>query len=163
LLLERHESERAVFTFSRPTSDTYYGYTNNMAVRRHVFDRCGVFMEIMRGADSLFVRKVLDAFSCDAVCYAPSARVRHLEIDGVHKWLRKRFIYGRSFQETYWQRTGASRLITPAESSLILTGTIRRNNYGSLSALCLAMLLLAGTGFYFAGRFAGLRPRITLH
>jgi glycosyltransferase involved in cell wall biosynthesis len=154
-MLETYESERAVFTFSRSDSKTYYGYTNNMAVRRDVFDRCGPFLEVTRGADSLFVHRVIAEYSRDAIRYAPAAKIRHLEMTSVRQWLQKRFIYGRSFQRNYQRRKGAYRLITPAESSVILRETVRRKNYSLPRTLCLIALLWMGTVFYMLGRLAG--------
>jgi glycosyltransferase involved in cell wall biosynthesis len=156
-MLESYESERAVFTFSGSDSKTYYGYTNNMAVRRDVFDRCGPFLEVMRGADSVFVHRVIADYSCEAARYVPAARIRHLEITSVKKWLQKRFIYGRSFQQNYQRRKGAYRLISPAESSFILRETIRQKSYSPARALFLVTLLWIGTVSYMLGRLAGKR------
>jgi glycosyltransferase involved in cell wall biosynthesis len=58
-VLAAYESERATYTFSSRSRGIYYGYTNNMAVRRDLFDRCGPFLEIKRGADSIFVHRAL--------------------------------------------------------------------------------------------------------
>jgi glycosyltransferase involved in cell wall biosynthesis len=154
-MLETYESERAVFTFSGSDHKTYYGYTNNMAVRRDVFDRCGPFLEVMRGADSVFVHSVIAEYSSEAARYAPAARIRHLEITSVKQWLQKRFVYGRSFQQNYQKRKGAYRLITPAESSVILRKTIRQRSYSPARTLCLITLLWMGTVFYLLGRIAG--------
>ncbi|MGH7827248.1 MAG: glycosyltransferase, partial [Candidatus Binatia bacterium] len=79
-ILSTYESERADLIFSSKVREIYYGYTNNMAVRRDVFDCCGPFLEIMRGADSVFVHRVIASYSCDAARYVPTARIRHLEI-----------------------------------------------------------------------------------
>jgi glycosyltransferase involved in cell wall biosynthesis len=154
-MLEAYDSERAAFTFSGPAKEIYYGYTNNMAVRRDVFDRCGPFLEVMRGADSLFVHGVIAAYSCEAARYTAAARVCHLEITRVHEWLRKRFIYGRSFQRNYQRRKENYRLITPAESAMILRQTIRRKSYALPRALWLVTLLGTGTVYYAVGRLAG--------
>ncbi|MGH7825348.1 MAG: hypothetical protein ACREQ7_09260, partial [Candidatus Binatia bacterium] len=118
---------------------------------------CGPFLEIMRGADSVFVHRVIASYSCDAARYVPTARIRHLEITSVQKWLQKRFIYGRSFQQNYERRKGAYRTITPAESSVILRETIRRKSYSLAQTLCLITLLWMGTIFYLLGRLAARR------
>lgn len=96
LLLEAYESERAFYTFSGKLKGLYYGYTNNMAVKRDVFDRCGPFLERARGSDVNFIRRCVDRYSCDIVRYSPDIRVRHMEIDSPGRFFRKLFIYGKS-------------------------------------------------------------------
>lgn len=151
-LLAAYEAERAAYTFSGRSGEIYYGYTNNMAVRREVFDRCGPFLEIPRGADSIFVHRVIGTYSCETVQYAPDARIRHLELNSSWKWLHKRFIYGSSFQRNKSRRSGAYRLLTPVESSVIFKKTIRRQRHALLQSLVLAALLSMGTFCYMLGR-----------
>jgi cellulose synthase/poly-beta-1,6-N-acetylglucosamine synthase-like glycosyltransferase len=90
-MLAAYECERIDFTFSGTNAGMYFGYTNNMAVRRDIFDRAGPFIEVGRGADTLFVLQVIAQYSCDVICYAPNARILHLEITNVRKWFQKRF------------------------------------------------------------------------
>lgn len=75
-----------------------YGYTNNLAIRREVFDRVGPFEVLARGADTnLFLR--VRALARDKVRFAPEVSVRHLEVDGLsHHWA-KLFTYGRVTRE----------------------------------------------------------------
>jgi glycosyltransferase involved in cell wall biosynthesis len=153
-MLATYESERASFIFLRKARGLYYGYTNNMAVRRDAFHRCGAFLEIERGADSLFVHRVIAEYSCDAVSYAPNARIRHLEITSVWKWLRKWYVYGRSFQQNYHRRKRAYRPMTCAESSVILKGTIQQKEYSLPQTLCLITLLWVGRACYLLGRLS---------
>ncbi|MEX0802043.1 MAG: glycosyltransferase family 2 protein [Candidatus Binatia bacterium] len=156
-MLESYDSERAAFTFSRNTREIYYGYTNNMAVRREVFDRCGPFLEVARGADSLFVHRVIAEYSCENVRYLRNARIRHLEITTVRQWMRKRFIYGRSFQRNYNRRKGSFRPLSAAESSAIFKGTIRRSKHSLLYTVCLTGLLWIGSLVYILGCYSGRR------
>jgi glycosyltransferase involved in cell wall biosynthesis len=154
-MLETYESERAAFTFSGTAREIYYGYTNNMAVRRETFEKCGPFLEVSRGADSLFVHRVIAEFSCGSARYAPAAEICHLEITTVRQWLRKRFIYGRSFQQNYERRKSSFRILSPAESSAILKATARRKRYSPPRIFCMLALLWAGRLSYLLGRLAG--------
>ena len=151
-MLESYDRERADLTFSGNAREIYYGYTNNMAVRRGVFERCGPFVEIARGADSLFVHCVLAEYSPEAVRFAPSACIRHLEIASIWQWLRKRFIYGRSFQRNYESRRSCFRLLSKAESAAILQNTIERESFSAPRALWLVALLWTGRILYLLGR-----------
>lgn len=73
-----------------------YGFTNNMAVRREAFERFGPFDELVRRADSLFVRRVARARGFEALAFCERARVRHLEIRGVGEYLTKVATYSGS-------------------------------------------------------------------
>lgn len=151
-LLEAYESERAIYTFSGNATGLYYGYTNNMAVRREVFERCGPFIELMRGADSIFVNRVVDEYSPDIIRYAPDALIRHSEITGVTRYLRKRFIYGRSLQQNFGLRKKTHRKMTTRESYEIIRSTVKRNNFSSMESVHLVILILASMVCFMSGR-----------
>lgn len=75
-----------------------YGYTNNLAIRRAVFDRVGPFEVIARGADTnLFLRT--KARHPGGVRFAPEVSVRHLEVQSLATHLEKLFTYGRVTRE----------------------------------------------------------------
>jgi hypothetical protein len=108
----------------------------------------------MRGADSLFVHRVIAEYSCEAVRYAPAAEIRHLEITSVRDWLRKRILYGKSFEHNYHRRKATYRVMTRAESYAILSETVRRKGYNSLLQIaCMIALLWTGRLCYLFGRF----------
>jgi glycosyltransferase involved in cell wall biosynthesis len=153
-LLEAYESERAFYTFSGKLNGLYYGYTNNMAVRRDVFDRCGPFVEIMRGADSIFVNRAVEDYSSEVIRYVPDAAIRHLEITGVPDYLRKRFIYGRSLQHNYDIRKRTHRKMTISERYGIIRSTIERKKYNFLESAHLVLLVSAGIVFFMSGRMS---------
>jgi glycosyltransferase involved in cell wall biosynthesis len=153
-MLATYDAERAANTFSPVGVGSQYGYTNNMAVRREVFDRCGPFLEIPRGADSLFVDRVVAAYSHDAVRYAPDASIRHLEITSVWQWLRKRAIYGRSYQLMLGHRE-SYRGMTLEQGKQIFERTIERGGY-SWAEIKLLILLGRMAGICFkCGQSAG--------
>lgn len=154
LLLEAYESERATYTFSGKLKGLYYGYTNNMAVRRDVFNRCGPFLEVMRGADSIFVNHAIEEYSSEIIRYVPDAAIRHLEITGVQDYLRKRFIYGRSFQQNYSQRKRTHRNMTVFERFDIIRKTVKRNRYSKLQFLYLIVLVSIGMINFRLGRLS---------
>lgn len=84
-LLRLFESESA--------SHLTYGYTNNLAIRREVFDAVGPFEEIGRGADTNLFLRTRDRFP-EGVRFAPEVSVRHLEIGDVGHHLAKKYTYG---------------------------------------------------------------------
>lgn len=96
--LEAYEAQKANYVLSGTDRHAFYGYTNNMAVRRSLIDAIGPFVELGRGADTIFVRQVVDRFSCRILRFSPDVVIRHLEITSVWKWYKKMYIYGRSYQ-----------------------------------------------------------------
>jgi glycosyltransferase involved in cell wall biosynthesis len=74
----------------------FYGYTNNMGMRRTTWDEFGPFVERDRGADTIFVRSVVDAYSPDVVHYVEGMIIDHLELGRLRDYFKKMFIYGRS-------------------------------------------------------------------
>ncbi|MEI6085158.1 MAG: glycosyltransferase family 2 protein [Verrucomicrobiota bacterium] len=122
----------------------YYGYTNNMAVRKSVLTALGSFVLRPRGADTIFVRQVVDAYSVDAVRYTPAAVVTHLELTSLAVYYRKIFLYGRHRQANN-QITFAAALNTRQRME-IFRRAVRKEN---LSRLCAAQLL--GALFLGAG------------
>jgi hypothetical protein len=132
-----YEETKAHSIFGGTDKALFYGYTNNMAVRRSTLDELGGFQEVMRGADSVFIRQLIDRRGCGAVRYCRDAAVTHLEIRTLGQWYRKHAIYGQSNQwnsryavtcqpmtmrkrwETYRAAVRAHAL-NPADSALLL-------------------------------------------
>jgi len=97
-LLSEYENFKDHFIFNSEVPGVYYGYTNNMAVRREAFVRYGPFIELPRGADTLFIRKVVEAEGCQSMAYSESMVVIHAEMSNIVAYFRKMLIYGRSHQ-----------------------------------------------------------------
>jgi glycosyltransferase involved in cell wall biosynthesis len=140
-LLACYELAKDERILSSPRPELYYGYTNNMAARRTLFEELGRFPELPRGGDTIFVRRVVDRHTCAAVRYCPEMRIRHLELDGVGSYYVKTFLYGRH-----------RRLNRPLESAAPLSLRHRleilrsaRGRHGlSLASSAVLVSLLAG-------------------
>jgi glycosyltransferase involved in cell wall biosynthesis len=154
-----YEAQKAEYVCTQPNKDIYYGYTNNMAVRRKVFEQCGPFRQIARGADVIFVSGVLDAYGAESVRYAHKAQLRHLEISRVSDWYRKMGTYGRSY-ESYraWSHT---RPLDFRERLEVFRRTVARNHYAWPRALSLGVLLAVGVIPFELGRILQTMPRIS--
>ena len=153
-MLAAYEAERATYTFSGESSGLYYGYTNNMAVRRGLLDRCGPFLEVMRGADSIFVNRVIADYSCKIARYVPEASIRHLELTSVWSYLRKRVIHGRSLQQNYSRRKSTHRPLGITERFMIIRRTVQRQKYSPLQSFCLVLMVLLGMLCFSSGRLS---------
>lgn len=151
-LLASHEEEKIGFICRSQEKELYYGYTNNMAVRREVFERLGSFVERQRGADQIFVRQVVNEYSCDVVHYDPTIRIRHLEMTDLWAYYHKQLLYGRS--NRLCSETMSSRPLTASERWQIFRATIRRQHYSPPYTSLLFALLVLGVGWYTLGRWS---------
>jgi glycosyltransferase involved in cell wall biosynthesis len=145
-----YEAQKAEYVCTQRDKRLYYAYTNNMAVRREVFQQCGPFLPIARGADVVFVSRVLESGGTESVRYVREAQIRHLEINRISDWRRKMSTYGRSY-ESYrtWSHT---RPLDYRERFKVLGRTIARNRYPWARALLLVVLLAIGVVPYELGR-----------
>jgi glycosyltransferase involved in cell wall biosynthesis len=155
-MLAAYEAETHAYIFSGAVKGAVFGYTNNMAVRREIFDRCGPFVETARGADSIFVDRVVGAYSHEILRYARAAYIRHLEIDSLQYWLGKKILYGRSFQR-YRKERRQHRALTPAERSAIFRRTRERAGYSPAQAARLFAVILIGNLSFSYGRLTSSR------
>ena len=121
-LVAAYERAKDEFIFASRIPDLYYGSANNMAVRREIFERFGPFSERPRGSDALFVRRVVEALSPDAVRFLPELHVDHLEIATVRDYYRKVYVYGRSFRR--FGPLGRVRPLTNGERLRIWRATV---------------------------------------
>ncbi len=152
-----YENVKAEFVLGGGDEELYYGYCNNMAVRKRLFETLGPFLERPRGADTLFVRKVAQELSCAAVAYAPSVVVTHLEIDRLRVYYKKVFLYGRHRRRN--NHILRSRPLGLAERLAVFRRTAALGGHSRLrSAALLATLGVGALAWWLGGASAGLRP-----
>jgi len=153
-LMMLYEETKAATIFSEADPSLYYGYTNNMAVRKRTLVDFGGFREVMRGADSVFVRQLVERRGCGAVRYCVNAAVTHLEITSLRRIYGKHLTYGRSNQ---WN---SRSVMTCQPMSLrkrwqTYRATVRKHSLGAADAgLLLGVLVCGGIG-YEVGRLGG--------
>ena len=154
-LLSDYDSTLAAHLFSSDMKESYFGYTNNMAVRASLFEKQGTFLEIPRGADTVFVRRTAEERGHGAIHFEPLMRVRHLEIRSVLDLYRKRLIYGKSNEAT--RALGSAVPLCQAERLRVFRKTIREHRYSLLKSARLLILLTVGVVFYEYGRWVNRR------
>jgi glycosyltransferase involved in cell wall biosynthesis len=150
-MLADYESEKAAYVFSSNTKKIYYGYTNNMAVRRALFDRLGSFPEIYRNSDVVLVQRAIDEYSCSVVCYSPAVRVCHLEISNLWNYYRKLSLYGRD--SLRYGRVVRTRPLTHRERLRVLERTLRGRRYSFVKSATFFFLLFMGGICYDLARW----------
>jgi len=154
-LLAEYESKKDEFVFQSNISDIYYGFTNNMGVRKSAYDRCGPFEERPRGADTIFVRRVVNTFGCEAVCYDKQMLVRHGELDGIGAYYNKMYTYGRSRQ--LYQHIIKTRPLTSRERLTAFRESVREGGYSWRESILFGSLLVGGVVAWNLGALAGRR------
>jgi glycosyltransferase involved in cell wall biosynthesis len=152
-LLDAYEVHKDAFAFATTDPSLYWGRTNNMAVRASLMRQHGPFVELHRGADSLFVQQVVQCVSCDVVRYSPELRVTHLEMSGITIYWFKVCLYGRSFMRS--NQIIPSRSLTYSERLHVFRRTVRSMHYGLLKSTYLSFLLMLGMCFWILGASMG--------
>lgn len=156
-LLEMYETEKISYVTARKEKALYFGYTNNMAFRRHLFDEIGLFQDVKRGGDTVFVRNVVDRYGCDAVRFNPDVKVTHLEVDSLGTYYRKRLIYGQSNERI--SKLARFRHLTNRERWQVFRGLARQREFPPGRMAMLLALLAPGVLLYELGRRRGMRSR----
>jgi glycosyltransferase involved in cell wall biosynthesis len=153
-LIDAYCDQRSKYIYSSSIPQLYVGFTNNMAARRSAFEQTGPFVETLRGSDVLFVRRVIELQNPEAVAYVPEALVRHLEVNALHVWFRKMFIYG---QTSGAQKSLLSaRTLNAEEQFEIFRQTARCQRYGFRERAILLAVLIFGIGAFRIGRWSRL-------
>ena len=144
-LLSTYEDAKARYIFDKGRKELFFGYTNNMAVKRHLFEDIGLFLELARGSDTIFVRTVSEYRTSDVIRYCPCIQVKHNEIRNSLHYYRKMFVYGKS-RQLYKTIVQADRL-SNRERLFLFRKVVRTKNFTTLRAILLFFLL--GMGFFY--------------
>jgi glycosyltransferase involved in cell wall biosynthesis len=156
-LLNFYEFHREAMVYRQADPRLYYAHTNNLAVRRSAFERCGPFDPRARGADTLLARRLADRLGCSALVHAPDATVEHLEVERSGVWLRKLYLYGR-------HRHAACddvRSLSLAERLSVWRAATRAEGLSPVASAEMLAMLALGCGYWWAGCAAGVLDRRT--
>lgn len=156
-LLMDYEHTKEAHVLASDDPALYFGHTNNLAVTRAAFDRCGPFVERARGSDTILVRRIVDALGCQAVQYAPQARVEHLEVRTLGAYFHKIATYGKSRRQ--YAQIVTARPLNSRERWMIYRQTVGRMGYSTPQSLTLIALLAYGVGCWYTGSWQALRQQ----
>jgi hypothetical protein len=146
-LLAEYDNRKVEIICGMDDPAPYYGYTNNMAVRRETLERYGPFDLRERGADTLFLHRVLSGEGCNAVCWNPRMAVAHAELNSAASYFRKARIYGQSHRD--FDAAGSIRPLSLAERGRAYRRAVRADR--PLDAGLLALLLIGGSLAWWYG------------
>lgn len=152
-LLADYENEKASYVCQAANARQQYAFANNMAVRRSTWLTYGPFVEAMRGADVVFVRRVVDREPKGVVAYCRDMTIRHLEWTGAREYWRKMFTYGRSL-ERYREIVPAEPL-TLEDRVQIFLRMAKHHQYGLGELIAATAGLAVGAAAFASGRLAG--------
>jgi len=144
-----YENTKDLFVLEGGDPELYYGYTSDMAVRRCVFDSLGLFLDLPRGADALFVRQLAKERSCARIRYLASAVVTHLELDRVSVYYKKVFLYGRHRRRN--NSILRTRPLDLVERMEIYRRTVTAGRYSPVRSAVLLGALGLGSLAWFVG------------
>lgn len=156
-LVMAYESQKEAYVTSAGIGELVFGHTNNMAIRREVMERVGPFPEVMRGGDTIFVRRAVESYGCRIVRYEPDARVRHLEVARLRDYYRKMLTYGRSNERL--RRLVAFRPLSLRERWLVFRRAVREQDCSPARAALLLAALIPGLISYEWGRRVSAKRR----
>lgn len=153
-LLELYEAEKVAYVTGAGKKELFFGYTNNMAFRRSLFDKIGFFPERVRGGDTMFVRMVVDRMGCDVVRFRREMKTTHLEVDTLNAYYSKRMVYGQSNERL--SQTMKFRPLRNHERWKVFMNLAKRQRLTWKKRLLLLALLAPGALLYEAGRRRGM-------
>lgn len=151
--INEYEIVKDAFTLGGENPLKYYGYTNNMGTHRETFDRYGPFVERDRGADTIFVRSVVEGESSKAVRFSPDMVIDHLEMNRYRDYLEKMFIYGRSRKR--YQHIKLTEPLDFSDRLRIFRKTVRSSGNSPVLTASLISALALGMASWQLGSVAG--------
>ena len=150
-LIEKYEFEKIAYITNKEIKELYFGYTNNMAVRRELFDQLGLFQERSRGADTTFVRQVVDKFGCQVVKCISEMEILHLEINKVTDYYKKCLTYGKSNQ--FNCQSNGHRPLLKSENFQVYRLACQRHKMSYKDQFVLLLTLILGAISYSSGQY----------
>lgn len=146
-IFEDYENTKIEYVLRYCAREKFFGFTNNMAARREVFERVGMFDEkkMVCGDTDLVCRLAVE--EPDAVIlFSEKMVIRHLEIVKSMDWIRKMFLYGKMhgifdlpYPKSYHQDLSVAERFAAADYCF------NKNRYGFLKRIAALALLAIGS------------------
>ena len=138
-ILASHRKSCCEFIFNSDINALYFGQGGDMAVKRRVFEKMGLFAEKMRGSDSLLVQQSVARDGTTGVVYNSSAVVYRFDWKSVLTVLKKQIPYGST---GFVQRIELGRRwLNHTEQKEVMQRTIKQNRYTWREKLVLSVML----------------------
>ena len=151
VLLNEYENQKDAYVYRSTINELYYARTNNLAVRRAIFEVQGGFVERMRGGDVILVRNAVDMYTSDIAKYCSDMQVVHLEIKSIIDTYKKMFIYGKSYR--LFSKVKKFRPLNTRERLAVYCNVAKGRSVSSIDMIALFFLLLTGLCCWNLGAF----------
>lgn len=92
--MEDYEMFKVRFFLENKLSRYVFGFGGNMAIKRIVFTKIGLFLDIFRGSDAEIVRRYLSKHGTEGIFCLSDERVALLDITNIVQFFKKSFLYG---------------------------------------------------------------------
>ena len=150
-----YENEKFFYTLKYYPKKFWFGFTNNLAIKKVVIDKVAGFRLLQVNGDIDLVQRVVSN-NLGSVVYCPSAIIRHLEINHPWDWLKKIYRYG-------YHNTGLQNISEfsnlPVKVNLKIFQSMGGKQHYSLWRKFCALLALS-TGF-IAYRIGSIQVRLS--
>jgi glycosyltransferase involved in cell wall biosynthesis len=148
-LFQDYENAKTEYVISRRLPEYYFAFTNNMAVRRELFEKVGPFKIWDRAGDTEFLHRCLAQDPGLKVAFLSGMAITHLEILHLRQWYRKINIYGRTNRQV--SHISGYRPLNWQHKLAIFKSCFVSKKWGWTDGLAALGLLLAGDFAYRAG------------
>lgn len=138
--IEDYEDSKKEFIFGQGHKKNFFGHTNNMFVRKAVFDQFGLFSEELRGMDTEFVQRCANGSEQISVKYSPLLLVHHLEIERLTDWINKMMLYSNTSQVL--EMKSGYKVLSFSQRLEIMAECRRKNNYSVFGSGCFYLTLV---------------------
>lgn len=145
--LEEYENAKAEYVCINKLKHYYFGYANNMAIRKSVFDKVGKFKTKPVNGDTQIIHQLIMLSPKSKVAYIHSAKIRHLEVIFFFDWLKKLFKYGVENSKYVSQETHCRALNTKLRLN-IFRFQAEKNKYTLAQQMLAFLILIIGSGVY---------------
>jgi glycosyltransferase involved in cell wall biosynthesis len=156
-MFEDYENAKAKYVVVARDARFRFGFGNNMAVRRSIFEALGPFAELPLSGDTELVQRCTEQLAGARVAYVEEMVVEHLEVTSVIQWMQKLRMYGTHNRQVKGMRRGYEELRMGAKIEIARQCALV-NGYGPLRTAAFLCLLAIGNLFYAYGRHSTQRP-----
>lgn len=146
-LYDEYDNSRIDYILTFCDKNKFYGYTNNMAVRKEVFSRIGCFCaDCAIFGDGNLVYRCATEEPQFRIRYAEKMAITHLEIHRLADHLEKRLIYSEFDEKRKYLN------LSLREHLKIYLYIVKKNKYSFIKISCLFFMVFLGFLVYFYGK-----------
>jgi len=145
-MLADYENVKVEYTIAHLPPAYFMAYTNNMAVRRSLFETTGLFTPLERSADTEFVHRAVKTVPDVKIAFLAAMMMTHLEITSVKMWFERIQEYSR--HNKVIERSTDYTGLRSIHKFRIFRLCAKKHNYGIARTILFLFLLIRGNLLY---------------